>query len=78
MTHHPMALAWSGGKNSAFALHLLRACGCDVQVLLTTVTGKYQRISVHGVRRVLLEQQARAVSLPLDIALIPPHCTNDH
>lgn len=73
----PIALAWSGGKDSTLALLALREAGVEVGVLLTTVTGDYDRISVHGVRRVLLEEQAAALGVPLEIALIPPHCTND-
>ena len=46
---------WSGGKDSAMALHALRSAGsCRIRALLTTVTDGYDRISVHGVRRVLL------------------------
>ncbi len=78
MNPEPIALSWSGGKDSALALHALRASGqYDVRVLLTTVTQSYERISVHGVRRVLLERQAQALGVPLEIALIPPSCTND-
>ena len=77
MDKEPIALLWSGGKDSAMALHLLRASGYDVRVLLTTVTQDYERISIHGVRRVLLEQQAQALGVPLEIAPIPPSCSND-
>ena len=59
-------LSWSGGKDSALALAALRA---DAQVevigLLTSITRDYDRISIHGVRRALLELQARALGLPL-------------
>ena len=78
MNHEPIALLWSGGKDSALALHALRESGAyDVRLLLTTVTEHYERISMHGVRRVLLEQQAQSLGVPLAIALIPPRCTND-
>ncbi len=71
-------MSWSGGKDSALALCELQNSGAyDVRVLLTTVTRNYDRISIHGVRRVLLEQQARALGVPLEIALIPPACAND-
>lgn len=74
----PIALSWSGGKDSALALHALRESGAyDVRVLLTTVTADYNRISVHGVRRDLLERQAHSLGLPLEIALIPPSCSNN-
>src|SRR5580704_14382880 len=68
---------WSGGKDSAMALHALRVAGdCRVTALLTTVTGEYDRISMHGVRRVLLERQAESIGLPLHAVLIPPQCIN--
>jgi uncharacterized protein (TIGR00290 family) len=68
---------WSGGKDSAMALHLLRQQE-DVRVvaLLTTVTEGYDRISMHGVRRELLEQQAASIGLPLHEVFIPPECVN--
>ncbi len=68
---------WSGGKDSAMALHALREeRACRVTALLTTVTEEYNRISMHGVRRVLLERQAESLGLPLHPVLIPPHCSN--
>jgi uncharacterized protein (TIGR00290 family) len=68
---------WSGGKDSAMALHALRASsGYRITSLLTTVTDEYDRISMHGVRRVLLERQAESVGLPLHPILIPPQCIN--
>jgi uncharacterized protein (TIGR00290 family) len=68
---------WSGGKDSAMALHaLLSAHDCRVMALLTTVTEEYDRISMHGVRRALLERQAESLGLPLHAVLIPPHCIN--
>ncbi len=52
--------SWSGGKDSAMALHQIKAGGeFEIAALLTTVTGDYDRISMHGVRRALLEQQAQ-------------------
>ena len=68
---------WSGGKDSAMALHALRAePGVRITGLLTTVTEEYDRISMHGVRRALLERQAESLGLPLYAVLIPPHCVN--
>src|SRR5579863_10398823 len=68
---------WSGGKDSAMALHALREDGaCRVSALLTTVTEEYDRISMHGVRRVLLERQAASIGLPLQAVLIPRQCVN--
>src|ERR1700686_4898693 len=68
---------WSGGKDSAMALHALRAArDCRVTALLTTITEEYDRISMHGVRRALLERQTDSIGLPLHSVLIPPHCIN--
>jgi uncharacterized protein (TIGR00290 family) len=68
---------WSGGKDSAMALHVLRQQQ-DVRIaaLLTTVTDGYDRISMHGVRRTLLSRQAEALGLPLCEMRIPPQCVN--
>jgi uncharacterized protein (TIGR00290 family) len=63
--------AWSGGKDSALALYeILKTNRYEVLELLTTVTQDYDRISIHGVRRVLLEQQARSLGFPLEKMLI--------
>jgi uncharacterized protein (TIGR00290 family) len=73
----PVIFAWSGGKDSAMALHcLLRDSAFEVASLLTTVTERYERISMHGVRRELLHQQAVSIGLPLEEVRIPPRCTN--
>ena len=73
----PIVLSWSGGKDSCLALAALQA-DPDLEVvgLLTSVTRGYDRISIHGVRRTLLEAQARAVGLPLHEIVIEPQCTN--
>ncbi len=70
-------LAWSGGKDSALALAELRADPAwQVVGLLTTVTRDYDRISIHGVRRAVLEAQVAAVGLPLIEATIPAAASN--
>ena len=72
-----LALSWSGGKDSALALWTLRRRRLEPQALITTVTEGYERISMHGVRRELLERQAEAVGIPLVEVVIPPACVND-
>jgi uncharacterized protein (TIGR00290 family) len=68
---------WSGGKDSAMALHVLRQQQeTRVAALLTTVTEGYERISMHGVSRTLLLRQAEAIGLPLQEVRIPPQCVN--
>ena len=72
-----VVLAWSGGKDSALALAALRADPrYRVVALLTTVTREYDRISMHGVRRAVLEAQVRALALPLIEASIPAGSSN--
>ena len=70
-------LSWSGGKDSSLALYeIQKASSHSVAALLTTITEDYDRISMHGVRRALLEQQADALGLPLRKILIPKDSTN--
>ena len=72
MIREPIVLAWSGGKDSAVALELLRADpGIEVVALLTTITGEDDRISTHGVRRTLLHAQAGALEIPVVEAVLP-------
>jgi uncharacterized protein (TIGR00290 family) len=76
-TPTPILFCWSGGKDSAMALHpLLERPNVRVVALLTTVTETYDRISMHGVRRELLLQQAESIGLPLHEVRIPPQCVN--
>ena len=64
-------LSWSGGKDSAMALYeIQRAQKYEILSLLTTVTEDYDRISMHGVRSTLLQQQAQSLGLPLKRVLI--------
>lgn len=73
----PLVFSWSGGKDSAMALHaLLRNPDFEVVALLTTVTEIYDRISMHGVRRELLHRQAESIGLPVEEVTIPPQCPN--
>jgi uncharacterized protein (TIGR00290 family) len=58
-------LNWSGGKDSSFCLHKARTEGIPVATLVTTMNQAADRISMHGVRRALLEQQAASIQLPL-------------
>ncbi|WP_418263058.1 diphthine--ammonia ligase [Flavobacterium faecale] len=63
---------WSSGKDSALALYkTLQNPEITINCLLTSVNQQYQRISMHGVRVELLEQQAASIGLPLEIMTIP-------
>ncbi len=58
---------WSGGKDSAMALHaVLQREDLEVVGLLTTLSAEYDRISMHGVRRAMLEAQTAAIGLPVE------------
>lgn len=70
--------SWSSGKDSALALYELRK-NKDIQVtaLLTTLTEGYDRVSMHGVRRILLQEQAAALGLPLVEIVISQQASNE-
>lgn len=66
-TKQKIILSWSGGKDCALALYESQQNGnYQITTLLTTLTEDYDRISMHGVRRILLEQQAESLGLPLE------------
>lgn len=71
-------IAWSSGKDSAWALHEARRSG-DYEIVgaLTTVTEAFGRVSMHGVRRELLDAQFNALGLPPVIVPIPYPCPNE-
>jgi uncharacterized protein (TIGR00290 family) len=69
---------WSGGKDSAMALYELEKDGrYEIVSLLTSVTEDYDRISMHGVRRVLLQQQAQSLGVPLEMLYITRNSSNE-
>jgi uncharacterized protein (TIGR00290 family) len=71
-------LSWSSGKDSAWTLHVLnQAHPGAVAALLTTVNEAVDRVAMHGVRRDVLQAQARATRLPLRVVGIPHDCPND-
>jgi uncharacterized protein (TIGR00290 family) len=73
-----VVVAWSGGKDAALALYeLIWQDTIEVASLLTTITEGYDRISMHGVRRSLLEQQAEALGYALEKISIPQSCSNE-
>ncbi|HEX3430958.1 MAG TPA: diphthine--ammonia ligase [Rhizomicrobium sp.] len=76
MSASPVIVSWSGGKDSALALYEVQKTR-PVEALLTTITRDFDRISMHGVRRVLLEQQAASLGLPLREVLISKGAGND-
>ncbi len=74
-----VVLCWSSGKDSAMALYEIQKKSKEYEVvaLLTTITEDYDRVSMHGVPRVLVEQQAKSLGLPLQEVFIPRDCSNE-
>ena len=71
-------LSWSSGKDSAWALHVLRQQGeAEVVGLLTTFNAAASRVAMHAVREELLDRQARAAGLPVWKVQLPWPCSND-
>ena len=69
---------WSGGKDSALALYeLQKTRQYEVVALLTTVTADYDRISMHGVRNILLEQQVKSLGFHLEKIQISKNAPNE-
>lgn len=63
---------WSGGKDSSLSLYYLkRSNEYDIRYLATSVNSKYNRISMHGVRKELLQQQAESIGIPLHMIMVP-------
>lgn len=72
----PAIFNWSGGKDSSIALHnVLQDGEYDVIKLITTVNSKFSRVSMHGVREELLDQQAASIGLPLHKIHVPENPT---
>lgn len=69
---------WSGGKDSAHALYEVRRNKeYEIVALLVTVNEDYDRVSMHGVRRILIEQQVRSIGLPIEEVFVPKSSTNE-
>lgn len=69
---HKSFFNWSGGKDSALALYYaLQNQTYSIEKLLTNVNEKHRRISMHGVREILLDQQAQSIGLPLQKVMLP-------
>lgn len=70
-------LSWSGGKDSAWAIHLLRQQPqYEVVALVTTINEQFRRVAIHGFREELLDQQAASIGLPIWKVDLPFPCTN--
>ena len=70
--------AWSGGKDSAMSLYeIQKSKKYEIVSLLTTITEDYDRVSLHGVLRSLVEQQAHSLGLPIHEVFISKSCSNE-
>ena len=70
-------LSWSGGKDSALTLYeLQKDKNYEIIALVTTITEDYDRVSMHGVRRALIEQQADSLGIELEKVLISRNASN--
>jgi uncharacterized protein (TIGR00290 family) len=71
-------LSWSSGKDSAWALHLLKQDpGIELLGLFTVINRKYDRVTMHATRMETLQRQAAATGLPLETISIPDPCSNE-
>jgi uncharacterized protein (TIGR00290 family) len=71
-------VSWSGGKDSALALHEIRRSGAyEVAALLTTITEATGRVGMHGVRRELIARQSETLGVPLCEIRTPPFPSNE-
>jgi len=70
--------SWSGGKDSALALYeIQKDKKYEIISLLTTITEDYDRVSLHGVPRILVEQQAKSLRLPIQEVFISKDSSNE-
>ncbi|MEM6540832.1 MAG: ATP-binding protein [Bacteroidota bacterium] len=69
---------WSSGKDAAMALHIVQnSTHSQIDLLLTTISAAHQRVSMHGLRRSLLEAQATALTIPLQVIELPENPSMD-
>ncbi len=73
-----IVFSWSSGKDSALALYkILKEGECEVVSLMTVISKEYDRVSMHGVRRTLLEEQVKSIGLPLEEVFISSTSSNE-
>lgn len=72
------AISWSGGKDSALALYeILKREASQIDLLITTISKKHNRVSMHGVRKQLLLEQVKSLGFPVKIIALPVPCSNE-
>lgn len=71
-------ISWSGGKDSSLALYeIQKSRDYEVAALITTITSDYDRVSMHGLRTILLDEQASSLNIPLEKIFISKNAPND-
>ncbi|MCZ6791534.1 MAG: diphthine--ammonia ligase [Candidatus Dadabacteria bacterium] len=71
-------ISWSGGKDSSLALYeIQKSRDYEVAALITTITSDYDRVSMHGLRTILLDEQASSLNIPLEKIFISKNASND-
>ena len=73
----PVIISWSGGKDSVLALFLLNREKFNVRTLITSISEEYNRVSMHGVRKELLEKQVNSIGIPLITISLLKDTTNE-
>lgn len=69
--------SWSGGKDSSLALYeILKSKQFNISALITTVTKDYDRVSMHGLRTRLLDEQEQSLNIPIQKVLISKNANN--
>lgn len=75
-THRKTLLSWSSGKDSAWALHVLRQdADTELVGLFTTLNERYDRVNMHATSAAMLRCQARAAGMPLREVRLPDPCS---
>jgi uncharacterized protein (TIGR00290 family) len=79
LSHKSKAImSWSSGKDSAMALYkILKSNEFEIVAIVTTVSESFHRVSMHGVREELLDQQAASIGFVLEKVRIPYPCPNE-
>ncbi len=71
-------ISWSGGKDSSLALYeIQKNRDYEITALITTVTSDYDRVSMHGLRTSLLEEQGSSLNVPLEKVFISKNASNE-
>jgi len=77
MSSKRLIMAWSSGKDSAWALHRLQTDPSFEVVGLFTIFSSHERVFMHAVRPEVVEAQARMIDVPLHVLRLPPECSHD-